>query len=718
MVGNGDAGNPGLGLAILPPHRRVPEIVTDGPCLSGTLENLSDRFSPSAIDKARVQATRLLEDVVANFEKHVAAGEVGAKGTAKASSAAPLAGQSPTGLLYGRVQSGKTNAMLLFSGLAIDNGFRVIVVLTTNFVKLVQQTAERFQALQGVLLKDSNSIGAWAAEASHIERHIGRHGVVFICAKNPLHLGTLVGFLDRIGAAGYPAVILDDEADQATPDTTTAARSSGRPNAPKHGSTISRLTVRNDSESEIGRSVRERLKHNVFLQVTATPYALLLQSSGEPFRPSFTRLLEPGDEYTGGEAFFSAEKVEEAQPPLVFVREEESEELKSASDHAPIGLEQAISFFLVSASALFLANRKLQVQNLLCHTSPKTVEHQRVADLIRAYLALVEKEIDAPEHRGVTASRFAWAYQELAKTLPKLPSLSEIVASLKSRLHLRRVLEVNSASEDVTFGRCMNFVVGGNILGRGLTIENLLVTYYLRQAKISQMDTVLQHARMFGYRASLMPYTRVFLPQSLADRFYEIHSAEQSLRDYVSRVSDQGSIPVRAPQGLRPTRANVLDTGSLAGFTPGQQVYPILQRPFRLDDFAAPTEAIATRLATAFGGTTRRSVFQPAPIETIVELVGLLPFESSGSWDPEAIIAVLKSIAADFGNQGFIRIRDLKATKRTYGTGAASGAELTEGKGKDKPVLMLFWNTVEGAPFWYPTIVFPPSMPAQVFNLD
>jgi hypothetical protein len=67
---------------------------------------------------------------------------------------------------------------------------------------------------------------------------------------------------------------------------------------------------------------------------------------------------------------------------------------------------------------------------------------------------------------------------------------------------------VNSANSPVDFGRQLNFIVGGNILGRGLTIDNLLVTYYLRRAKVSQMDTVLQHARMFGYRQPLMPYTR------------------------------------------------------------------------------------------------------------------------------------------------------------------------------------------------------------------
>ena len=63
-----------------------------------------------------------------------------------------------------------------------------------------------------------------------------------------------------------------------------------------------------------------------------------------------------------------------------------------------------------------------------------------------------------------------------------------------SRLPRREIPIVNSSSDVVEFGPELNFLVGGNILGRGLTIENLLVTYYLRKAKTSQMDTVLQHA--------------------------------------------------------------------------------------------------------------------------------------------------------------------------------------------------------------------------------
>ena len=51
-----------------------------------------------------------------------------------------------------------------------------------------------------------------------------------------------------------------------------------------------------------------------------------------------------------------------------------------------------------------------------------------------------------------------------------------------------------------------NLFVGGNKLGRGVTIKNLLVSYYGRHPRNPQADTVLQHAANVrispeGYRA-------------------------------------------------------------------------------------------------------------------------------------------------------------------------------------------------------------------------
>jgi hypothetical protein len=97
-----------------------------------------------------------------------------------------------------------------------------------------------------------------------------------------------------------------------------------------------------------------------------------LQNVDNPLRPAFTHLLEPGDGYTGGEAFFDVEHVENGAPPLVSIDEAETAQIDEATANAPpTGLQRAIAFFLIAAGAqnvIDTASRSAG-QNFLCHTS-------------------------------------------------------------------------------------------------------------------------------------------------------------------------------------------------------------------------------------------------------------------------------------------------------------------------------------------------------------
>lgn len=336
-----------------------PAIVADGECLRATLDRLrtgqnSKPMSAESVERLREQAQDLISEVVNAYGLHVALGEVGARGAARASDAPALSGDCPTGLLYGRIQSGKTAAMVVATAMAIDNGFRVVLVLTSNYTELVRQTALRFRALEGPLIHSSekgpSAPYSWDDDAGNIARHLPQHGLVVVCAKQADHQRALLTSLRNLGAQNFPALILDDEADQATPDTTTAARADQRASAPPHGSTTYRLTVENDATNEAGESFREVLRHNVYLQVTATPFAVLLQNVDSPLRPHFANLLEPGAGYTGGEHFFS-DVSKPFRVPLVEVADRESALLAGGATTAPEGLAQAIAFFLVASAA-------------------------------------------------------------------------------------------------------------------------------------------------------------------------------------------------------------------------------------------------------------------------------------------------------------------------------------------------------------------------------
>lgn len=720
--------------SISAPSAPAPQLVVDGKCLTGTIERLIAGYGAKPMDRAalqrsKVQAEDMLAHIVRQYQQDVASGEVGANGGARASDAEPLAGRCPTGLLYGRVQSGKTVAMIILSALAIDNGFRVIVVVTSNYLKLVEQTASRFQALEGPLVHSSTMNDDWHADAEHIRKNIGAHGLVVVCAKDSNHSLALIEFLRQVGAANYPAIILDDEADQASLDTTVAARSMKKASAPAFSSTIHRRLVQNDRSAELGESVRETLRHSVFVQVTATPYSLFLQNIDHPLRPQFTRLLEPGDGYTGGESFFADAHVEpeEGAPPLVFVDEDESATLENDPADAPPGLARAIAFFLLAAAAQSRANAmaRAQGQNFLCHTSVKTAEHDRVGDLIRRFLAKLETDLAMPL-TGETAMRMHWAYAELQKTLPEAPAFDELIAELVSRLHRRRIYIVNAGTSDVDFGRELNFVVGGNILGRGLTIDNLLVTYYMRRAKVSQMDTMLQHARMFGYRRNLMPYTRVFLPETLALRFHHIHASEDSLRTLFIAATDVKTIPVQVVGQMRPTRTSVLDSGTLGAYQPGQHIYPFVPA-YRKAELADSYVKIEKKLGKLLVEDPRERIFVPVPITSILELLPTIRVsdDDTDRWNARMLCSVIESISKRHGDTGFIYHRAMERGGRSKSaklpTGAVSREELRDAKAKDAVVLLLFhdngqsgaWDNV---PFWYPSLVFPTSMANQVFN--
>ncbi|MGO8056402.1 Z1 domain-containing protein, partial [Rhizobium leguminosarum] len=77
--------------------------------------------------------------------------------------------------------------------------------------------------------------------------------------------------------------------------------------------------------------------------------------------------------------------------------------------------------------------------------------------------------------------------------------LDDLKSIISQELLRKKILVINaqnSKRRGIEYGPGFNFLIGGNTLGRGIAIPNLLVTYYVRSAKTSQIDTMHQHARM------------------------------------------------------------------------------------------------------------------------------------------------------------------------------------------------------------------------------
>jgi hypothetical protein len=695
-------------------------------------------LSEAAVDAVFNQAAAFLRRAVDAYDVDVAPGEVGVGGSATASEDLPASDGGTTGLLYGRVQSGKTAAMIAVTALALDNGFRLVVVLTANNVTLVRQTANRFRALDGATVLSTFTEGSgyeWNGLEDELAEDLREDGLVLVCAKEtPTHLPSVRHLLNELDAAGHPALIFDDEADAATPDTTLAARTAGRPNAPEFPSATHRLIVENVAPGEEGNSIREVLPHHVFVQVTATPFVLFLQGGNSPLRAGIVHTLEPGEGYCGGESFFGGfdEDAERPDPPIVLVPDNEGQQLRAARRNAvaPAGLQASIRFFLLAATAHRLLNPTGQFPEtgykFLAHTSPRQVHHETLADVIIRFIRTTMRQL-RPANRQAARAAFADAYEELSRTRDRmegdLPSLNDLLDTLAIELPQREVVTVNATTGAPQYGPTYNFVVGGNILGRGVTIDDLLVTYYLREAQVSQMDTVWQHARMFGYRQPLMPFTRVYLPMRLALVFRGIHESEEELRAVLPYLEEGAPVPLQIVTGTRPTRPNALQASALRAYVGGRQVRPRgpvtdpamvadadqeIRR--RLDEWGVPMEArmgLGERLTTV-------------DIDKLIELVELVPVDPDDArWNVAGVVAVLQAVRDRYNDEGYLYVRPTGTRRGARGlpSGAITGPE--QQLAADKPMLALVYRDdalPDVPPFWFPTLVLPPGVPPLVFN--
>lgn len=699
----------------------------------------------STFNGIKVQAINFISKVVKFYCSDIAIGEVGASGSRLASNLPPTSGRCPVGLLYGRIQSGKTLGMIISSALAIDNGFRIIVIFTSNNVKLVEQTYKRFDiGAKGILIKtsaDRKNETRWSGDVEHIKYTLDtypEYGLVLICQKESKHLEDLKIFLESIHAPKYPVLLMDDEADQATPDTNTRRRATiDSTVAPSK--TFSQIVWTPEEES-----ILQLLPHHIFVQVTATPYALLLQNVDAELKPRFCELLEPGNDYTGGEEFFENKHIDDdGAPPLVFVDGSELAEPRE-SEAIPGGLSKAVHYFLLASIVQdhLSAGKKYKVKNFLCHTSFKKDEHTFLGSLIKNIVEKISREVNTVpfDTKSITNIRLTEAFEELSKTISvgSLPNFDILLNEIKMIIPLRQVLVINSAVDSDIPEKGLNFLIGGNILGRGLTIDNLLVTYYMRQPRISQMDTMLQHARMYGYRRQSLPYLRVFLPEELAVRFNTIHSSERDLRN---QIKEKGfnKIAVNVVGNLRTTRNSVLDPRNITAFISGRQFYP--HRPeYRKNKIGTENKKIESYTRSLFNdsvifetlskNTNSHTHFESVDIDSACNLIKLIPVHPEEEiWNIQSVVAALQSLNSRYSGKMLLYTRAFGKKSRVsrinnylLKTGVTGGPELESILSQKVPVLMIFRALVtrddiwDGNEFWYPSLALPSSCPNIIYN--
>lgn len=681
--------DPDESLAISTIRRREPMlsetsrfIIQDGPHTTEVCNVLRPDLGETGLQTAISKASRIIELAVD-----------------------PIGGPPPEpsdGLLYGLIQSGKTSILTVSAAMAADNGFKCILILTSDNDPLYEQTLERIRAaLRGLAILGKKD---WS-DPVRFSKQLRSSTFGIVCSKNGSMLKSLLNAFKKAGAKGLSVFIIDDEADQASLNTFTSK---------KNGSV--------STVNSVISSFRAFFPVNTYLQVTATPQALFLQRPGHDYRPSFAVITEPGEGYVGGDAFFGAGR----GSLLRYVDLNELAALNATnqptpSTKVPKGLEAAVFTFLVAAGARVI-NRPTENFAFLCHVSMSNKDHEYVRlmlDDMKQQTITALAQPGKPNQSRVLAALRA-AYDDLSTTEANLPTFEDVVAKVTFYLQGATVKVVNaSSSDEIKLDSVFSLFVGGNKLGRGVTIKNLLVSYYGRNPKKPRADTVLQHARMYGYRKKDVGVTRLFLPKVLADHFTSIHEMESSLRDVLKQFPDGAFEGLYISGNWTPTRPNVLDANSIGTYEAGASYNP--ESPLRTKDAVAAVLTIDAQV----DGLADAPPAHEVSIDLVTKLIRGIPLDPMVSpklWNVSAIeTALMTWCQRNKTDKAYLVLQRGRALTGTRGErkGIISGGEESLAP-TTHPTLFLYRQKKSGTQeaAWWPQIRFPDGNYIMAFSFN
>jgi hypothetical protein len=383
----------------------------------------------------------------------------------------------------------------------------------------------------------------------------------------------------------------------------------------------------------------------------------------------------------------------------------------------PTSLIRALDMFMIGAT--FKRSTEAD-QNcaFLCHVSTRTDDHKYIVQVLRKYKTDLAAGVRAK--KPAVTRRLKAAYDDLAKTHEGLrgKKFLELVDAIGFFSPGITVKLVNGETdEDVAVKSPYNLFVGGNKLGRGVTIKNLLVSYYGRHPRRPQADTVLQHARMYGYRRKDIGLLRLFLPSELHTVFRAINKMERGLRELIARRTTEEFRGIYVEGGINATRRNILAPGSIGVYSGGGIYNPA--QVLRDDGVKSSTEKIDKLLARYPDDRYVETTIEE--MRALIELTVPDQRASERVWDPVAVGESLAQFAKLYQRKrGYVyvdRERGLKENRRET-QGILDGGEAARVP-DDKITLFLLRTKAERGrnAAWWPQIRFPDGRYAFAFAI-
>lgn len=538
-----------------------------------------------------------------------------------------------TGIVIGKVQSGKTSNFIALLALAFDNGYNIAVVIGGNTKELLTQNVTRIEnafnvnkdKLVVLHSKDNHNL----ITSDRIRRWISNGTkVIIVSLKSPQvktkkHMSKVSELFDDPVMSNENTIIIDDEGDQATLNSKAYS---------KDGE-LARTY-------QVAKEIKDKIKRHCFISITATPQANILIQTSDILSPDFGTLIYPGEGYCGLSTFHGEDED-------MYVKEipEEEDSLLDKEGDIPKTFIQALASFYVS-NAIRKARGDDKVHSMLIHPSQKKIDHKLVQEKSNKFL----------ENWRAIASL---GVKDLAYTNDLKPILEEAYNNYKKDGVLlrnfedyeREILNCISKSSDVLVFNSdsinarsdaghfnTRIYLGGNILDRGITIKGLAITYIIRRAKgYSTLDNTEQRARWFGYKnvsgfSDYIDICRVWATDSIKKDFISINESDEDMWSSIERNISNGKSFKELPRyfvlqhdashRLRLTRPNVAKTEDVSWTEWKRQKYYItgekaLQNFKLLEDLRLKTKGYMKD----YGGFNKHFFVEDYPMEDFINSV-------------------------------------------------------------------------------------------------
>ena len=449
----------------------------------------------------------------------------------------PLKEEKPvTGLVVGYVQSGKTMSFTTLISLANDNNYKFVVVLAGVANNLLTQTHNRLKKdldLSNRISRKNFNIFCNPKKESDFseikESHLYEENrtVIITVLKHYKHIKEVQDIFLKLKKVSnnLSCLIIDDEADQYS----------------LNGKGFSNYKKELDEETATYASIinlRKSITAHSYIQYTATPQGPMLIAMNDILKPTFCEILTPGFKYTGGMTFFgdnTLDLVITVPNKDIFIKKEN--EIVSR----PESLNNAIWDYLVSSSYLTFLNNELPFTSMLIHPGRENDVISKYYNWIAEFISKLKDFVKIEDQDDLD---YQYLVESISNATNRLKlteySIEEVLSGIREIITDLKIYDVikGQYTEIIWTEKTLNILVGGEMLNRGYTVENLITTYLTRKSKAkSNSDTLQQRARFFGYKRDYIKYCRVYLPTDTKDDFFSYVKHEESFRNKLKNMT-------------------------------------------------------------------------------------------------------------------------------------------------------------------------------------